>query len=157
MSRERYVWRKLSSANSEDAWPDRLSEFAERLAITTPAGKPTIRVEVFDISRKDAERLKKAFGGQSAKHTRNLPAAGGGRTKPINIRGCLSIISSESERSLVRQSMPVLIIPAGMAFGTGEHATTLNCLRFLVDFATARAGGAWTALDLGCGTGILAL
>jgi ribosomal protein L11 methyltransferase len=44
-----------------------------------------------------------------------------------------------------------------MAFGTGAHATTLNCLRFLVDFASTRTGSNWTALDLGCGSGILAL
>src|SRR5688572_16613881 len=129
MSRERYAWRKLSSAKWEEEWPERLSEFAERLAITTIAGKPTIRVEVFDISRKDAERLTKEFGGTSAKHTHDSSAGQSERTKPINVRGRLSIISDESQRALARESAPVLLIPAGMAFGTGEHATTLNCLR----------------------------
>ena len=51
---------------------------------------------------------------------------------------------------------PILIIPAAMAFGTGDHATTATCLRMLSDFSATRTGR-WEALDLGTGTGILAL
>ena len=43
-----------------------------------------------------------------------------------------------------------------MAFGTGEHATTAACLRFLRDEA-ARLTPGWTALDAGTGSGILAI
>jgi ribosomal protein L11 methyltransferase len=43
-----------------------------------------------------------------------------------------------------------------MAFGTGDHATTATCLRMLSDFAIQKTGR-WEALDLGTGTGILAL
>jgi len=156
MTGDRYVWRKLSAAKWEDVWPERLSEFAEHLAITAFAGRPTIRIEVFGVSRADGERLTKAFGGTSAKQTRHVPLTVTKR-KPINVRGRLSIILSEAERAFLRGGAPALLIPAGMAFGTGEHATTLNCLRFLVDFARSRARTAWTALDLGCGSGILAL
>jgi ribosomal protein L11 methyltransferase len=46
-----------------------------------------------------------------------------------------------------------LIIEPGMAFGTGEHATTLACLAGVARFA--RAGG--RCLDVGTGTGVLAL
>jgi ribosomal protein L11 methyltransferase len=156
MTGELYAWRRVSTARWEDVWPERLSEFSDRLAITSLAGKPRIRVEVFAISKGDANRLTKAFGGIAAKQRRDVPV-GTKQRIPINVRGRLSIVSSDSERSTVRGNAPVLVIPAGMAFGTGEHATTLNCLRFLVDFATTRAGAEWTALDLGCGSGILAL
>jgi ribosomal protein L11 methyltransferase len=48
-----------------------------------------------------------------------------------------------------------------MAFGTGHHATTATVLRLLVDFAKARnANGIsrpWTMLDLGTGSGLLAI
>ena len=47
----------------------------------------------------------------------------------------------------------VLRIDPGMAFGTGQHPTTAMCLRALEEFVTE--GGA--VLDLGCGSGILAL
>jgi ribosomal protein L11 methyltransferase len=44
-----------------------------------------------------------------------------------------------------------------MAFGTGDHATTSTCLRMLCDVASTLDGTRWEALDLGAGTGILAL
>src|SRR5436190_9370083 len=100
MTEEGYAWRKLSAAKWEDVWPERLSEFAERLAITSLAGKPTIQVEVFGITRGDADRLTKNFGGAAARQTReaNVKASKG---KPINVRGRLSIVASEAERSAV--------------------------------------------------------
>jgi ribosomal protein L11 methyltransferase len=55
--------------------------------------------------------------------------------------------------------VPVLHVPPGLAFGTGDHATTSTCLRLLADFAVARKkeGLAWSMADLGTGTGILAM
>jgi ribosomal protein L11 methyltransferase len=47
----------------------------------------------------------------------------------------------------------VLRIDPGMAFGTGQHPTTAMCLRALEEFVSDRAA----VLDLGCGSGILAL
>ncbi|NNM29631.1 MAG: methyltransferase [Akkermansiaceae bacterium] len=44
-----------------------------------------------------------------------------------------------------------------MAFGTGDHATTASCLRRLVDEARRWRGKRWRLLDLGCGSGILAI
>lgn len=48
-----------------------------------------------------------------------------------------------------------LLIDPGMAFGTGTHATTQGCLQAI----DALAGPAWPrrAIDLGCGSGILAI
>ncbi len=46
-----------------------------------------------------------------------------------------------------------LIIEPGMAFGTGEHPTTLSCLRAVV----RRADPAHKCLDVGTGSGILAI
>ena len=44
-----------------------------------------------------------------------------------------------------------VVIDPGMAFGTGQHATTHGCLQLL---ATRRQG---SVLDVGCGSGILAI
>jgi ribosomal protein L11 methyltransferase len=46
-------------------------------------------------------------------------------------------------------------IEAGMAFGTGHHETTALCLAALSDLAKARRYA--NVLDLGCGTGLLAI
>ena len=46
-------------------------------------------------------------------------------------------------------------IEAGMAFGTGHHETTALCLAALSDLAKRRA--CRNVLDLGCGTGLLAI
>ncbi len=47
-----------------------------------------------------------------------------------------------------------LQIEAAMAFGSGEHATTQGCLRAISDLS--KVGGFRNALDMGCGSGILA-
>jgi ribosomal protein L11 methyltransferase len=46
-------------------------------------------------------------------------------------------------------------IEAGMAFGTGHHETTALCLAALSDLAKRRRFA--RVLDLGCGTGLLAI
>jgi ribosomal protein L11 methyltransferase len=46
-------------------------------------------------------------------------------------------------------------IEAGLAFGTGHHETTALCLGVLSDLARRRAFA--NVLDLGCGTGLLAI
>ncbi len=55
--------------------------------------------------------------------------------------------------------VPPCVIPirieAGMAFGTGHHETTALCLAVLSDLAKQRRYN--NVLDLGCGTGLLAI
>jgi len=47
-----------------------------------------------------------------------------------------------------------LRIDAGLAFGTGTHATTRGCLELLATLDPAETGN---AVDVGCGSGILAI
>ena len=54
----------------------------------------------------------------------------------------------------------MITIYPGMAFGTGRHASTLLCLRALEEVweeDRPRADSPWQVLDVGTGTGILAL
>ena len=59
-------------------------------------------------------------------------------------------------------ALPAGVIPirieAGLAFGTGHHETTALCLRALCEIHTSRqAKHALRFLDVGCGTGVLAI
>jgi ribosomal protein L11 methyltransferase len=51
---------------------------------------------------------------------------------------------------------PITIEP-GMAFGTGTHATTRGCMEFIERVGRALRGRRLTALDVGTGSGILAI
>ena len=57
-----------------------------------------------------------------------------------------------------RDAMPAGLLPieidAGLAFGTGTHATTRGCLELLASLDPAETAN---AVDVGCGSGILAI
>lgn len=107
---------------------------------------------------KTANRLTRQFGGRSALLPKNLWS---GETqaprRPLPIRGKLKIFSDEAQWKAWEKPVPrALLIPAGMAFGTGDHSTTGTCLRILCDLANDLPMG-FEAADLGTGSGILAI
>ena len=152
------LWSKLASAKWEDAWIERLRFLGpRRLAIFMLPGSRRIRIEAYALGRSEAARLTAAFGGTVRKmKSATALLADNGEAKPLVIRDALVVVRSASA-ARAHRDRPVLIIPAAMAFGTGDHATTSTCLRMISDFATGRNGIPWEALDLGTGTGILAL
>lgn len=156
------VWRKLTSAKWADAWQERLRFLGEqRLAFDfLPSGK-SMRIEAYNLTDKEIKLLLKAFGGEekSMKASQWLVAPIE-ETPPLLIRSELVVVHSEKMLDTVRKDYPTrqhLFIPGGIAFGTGEHATTASCLRLLADFAKQHKNTPWTHLDLGTGSGILAL
>jgi ribosomal protein L11 methyltransferase len=74
--------------------------------------------------------------------------------KPFEIGGKLLIKPSWSKKR-PRKGQPVLVLDPGLSFGTGHHPTTSFCLRQLV--ARRRPGTKQSLLDIGTGSGILAL
>ena len=99
-------------------------------------------------ARKAVER---EFGGSSQTLGRDWLAKFSRveRTKPLRIGGRLTVVSETGGEGR-------LVIPAGAAFGTGEHATTAMSLRML-ERITRRLPAGWSMLDVGTGSGILAL
>lgn len=65
------------------------------------------------------------------------------------------IVHGSHDRGRVARSPNTILIDAGEAFGTAHHATTLGCL-LAIDRLT-RAEAFDTVLDLGCGSGVLAI
>jgi len=51
----------------------------------------------------------------------------------------------------------LVTIEPGMAFGTGTHATTRGCMEFIETVTRALGGTHLTAIDVGTGSGILAI
>ncbi|HEV7924099.1 MAG TPA: 50S ribosomal protein L11 methyltransferase [Verrucomicrobiae bacterium] len=74
--------------------------------------------------------------------------------QPIEIGHRLLIKPSWSRRR-ARPGQRVVILDPGLSFGTGQHATTLFCLQQLA--RCRRRGVAQAMLDVGCGSGILAI
>lgn len=129
-----YLWRRRASpawwTAHEQALRDR---FGESVAVIEQPNRKTLQIE---ITCDSPDELAK-FGGRATKLPRDWLKrfAREQKTKPIGIAN--------------RQ----LIIPAGAAFGTGEHATTAMCLTMLK--RELRAGD--NVADVGTGSGILAL
>ena len=132
----------------------------QRIAVFAGPNSKAIRIEAYHLSKKEAADLVERFGGQVRElKDRNFVAENAAPRPPLRIRGKLVIVRSEAEgqkqAGLFKQ--PALVIPAAMAFGTGDHATTAACLRMLCDRSETLPHNKWEMLDLGTGSGILAL
>ena len=60
-----------------------------------------------------------------------------------------------SPAAAANPGIKTLILDPGMAFGTGQHATTRACLEYIDALAVENADRSF--LDVGCGSGILAI
>ena len=157
-----YVWSKLSALRWEDAWQERFYGVPRISPVftTLPGGK-TVRVEVYCERQADAEKIQKEFGGSiRTLKPQNWAAPAAERLKPVIVRDRLIIAHDPAafeEQQAAHPDRIVLQVPGEMAFGTGDHATTSTCLRLMVDYAAEQKGKPWSVVDMGCGTGILAL
>lgn len=69
--------------------------------------------------------------------------------------GPFFVHGSHYDGQVPAQQMP-LVIDAATAFGSGEHPTTKGCLRAMIDMKS-RGACPWNVLDMGTGSGILAI
>ena len=74
--------------------------------------------------------------------------------KPMEIGSALLIKPSWSKRQ-PRPGQAVMVLDPGLSFGTGQHPTTAFCLEQVV--RCRRADQRQALLDIGCGSGILAI
>jgi ribosomal protein L11 methyltransferase len=131
-------------------------------AVVTETGEDGVRVEVH-VPAADESRLAGLLArylaiAPSALTTVALPdvdwsalARRHHRPRPIGER----LLVAPPWEIPVAPGREVLIIEPGMAFGTGQHATTRGCLEAIEQTLTAAPAAA--ALDVGTGSGVLAL
>ena len=161
-----HVWSKLSSAKWQDAWEERFLGLGQTNAVIQelPGGK-SIRVDVYCNREKEALAIAEQFGGRVRKvKNANWAAMAPPSRKPIIIRDRL-LVTGEADPKKIAQlasmhpARQILSIPAELAFGTGDHATTTTCLRLIADIAKShrKKNYAWSLLDAGTGTGLLAI
>ena len=160
-----YFWKKSVRPGHAEAWLERVGAVvpAERLAVVTKANGRTTRLEAYLDTAGEAADLARRFGGQTGQVAAAawLAASAIAPGKPLAFGRRLLITGQADELAGLKAAHPgrhVLCIPAAMAFGTGEHATTAMCLRFLAEASVGlNAAGDWEVLDLGSGSGVLAL
>ena len=118
--------------------------------ISKPGHDPVL--QIYSQQQLPLRRIQKLHGGRIFKLTLRP-------SSPFHLRiGHRLVVTSDSRTLPTKErSIPRLKIRAGPAFGTGEHATTHLCLRYLTRFLAQTPKKNSAVLDLGCGSGILAL
>jgi ribosomal protein L11 methyltransferase len=155
------LWRKFTEHHWVKAHENLLQARAfGQLVIVRRPGRKRLELEIVCRSRTDSSVLLKEFGGRIEALPRNwLERFARADSKAIKI-GKRLIISSVGGTLVSRlprhKGRPHIIIPASLAFGTGEHVTTAMSLRFLEQLTRCWNPG-WSLTDLGTGSGILAL
>jgi len=159
LAAHRFTWSRRTTATTAEGWFETLAHLGPmRVMLTQNAGSSSAQVQAHGLTQSEASALAAEHGGKISEATW-LTKSNPPQRAPIRVRGRFSVVSTEAEKtaSLKKDGKPVLWIPAGLAFGTGEHATTAMCLRHLADIADTLEPQTWEFLDLGTGSAILAM
>lgn len=148
--------RNVSSAH-EDAWRERLAFLGTGLVVLSRPGTKLSRLEAYGVE-KILRQLCREFGGKLERvDTVKIATKANAPRRPLRIARDLAIIDAHGTWPAAKPKPRIILrITGAMAFGTGEHATTAACLRFLRHEA-AGCDADWTMLDVGTGSGILAI
>lgn len=154
--------------NAESAGPMELvlEPFSAAVACFETPGSDTWRLEAYCTELPPYDELDQAIGNGARIAGIAKPAFTAGPLPQIDwvtenqksftpIRaGRFFVYPSHHDGRIPSGSVPICM-DAGMAFGTGEHGTTKGCL--LMIEAVLKRRHLVNALDIGCGTGILAI
>lgn len=164
------TWKLTLPCNRADA--ERLSGELPELAALDPV--PVIVASEPDAASPDRWQVDAYFDGKPSRDVLRLigslvPSARekDPRAKPLPAEDWVTLSQQGIEPLTVgrfhvrtpdyapRTDLVDLVIPAGLAFGTGQHATTSGCLG-VIDGLKRRGRVFRNILDLGTGTGLLA-
>lgn len=155
---------ELSVAQSlVDATVAVLESLVEAVTVTLPSGAGDVaRITAFGTIEPDTDAIRRAVsavaGPELAVDVTWLPtldwvAENQATFRPIRVGRFF--VRDSAYAGPVPPAAIALVIDATSAFGTGAHATTAGCLAALDRLARRPVHG--PVLDLGCGTGVLAL
>lgn len=153
MKTAQLVWTRPIPPRWADAWMERIAFVGPgRTTLVEKPGQKLARLEAYPASKAVAARLTKHFGGRLREVSATAWTKTQAPAKPLKL-GKL-ILFSEAPKPKPSADRPFLVVPAGLAFGTGQHATTAMLLR---ELAATKGLETVRALDAGTGSGILAL
>jgi ribosomal protein L11 methyltransferase len=156
-----YLWSKLSGAGWIDAWEERFAGNPNFVLEYVKGGR-SVRLQVYCATKREADAIFGQFGGTVRKVREADWNKAPEPPRPLKVRDAFLVTAETDVKRLAtlrkeHAGREVIVIPPEMAFGTGDHATTSTCMRFLVDISRERKGRKWSVADLGAGTGLLAI
>lgn len=129
-----YIQQESLSTEQAEALFQQISHFAVEMATVFSVDAPQLAWEFFE---------EEDWGKKWKEHFVPFPIVPG------------LIIAPTWEEYQAQGDEKVIVMDPGMAFGTGHHATTSLSLGFVQEVMAS--GNHKTVLDVGCGTGILAM
>lgn len=142
-----FIWRRLVRTPHLEEWLQRLEFVEDRLVVTQKPSGLRVQIDLYCKNIREANSFREKFKGTS----RTLLPKAWLSTQERDFQLCFPpyfCVTSNKKSG----SLPAIYIPAHMAFGTGEHATTAMCLKQLTQLHQPGL----TLLDVGTGSGILA-
>ena len=149
MSPITWSWQRRIAPDQQDEWIARLQAAGcATWTLTERPNRTRTLLAVYDTNREPIAALHGLFGGHilSLRQSQWLPTK---PAPPTRIGPTLEILHHRPKRNVSKNQ---LVIPHGLAFGSGEHATTFMLLRALTHEPPFER-----VLDLGTGSGVLAL
>jgi ribosomal protein L11 methyltransferase len=144
-----WSWQRWIAPAQQSGWVARLEQLGAAWTLTERPDRKRWLLAVYAPNRREVERLRSSCRGRVL----DLPPGAWLPAKsPPPLRFGKRLIVHAELPPGARPGNDALVIPHGLAFGSGEHATTGLLLRALTQRTT------WgRVLDLGTGSGVLAL
>ena len=149
MPKPTWSWQRHIAPADADAWIARLSAAGcATWTLTERPNRARALLAVYDAKREPILALHGLFGGKvfSIAQSAWLSTK---PTPPTRINAKLEILHDQPRKKAAAHQ---LVIPHGLAFGSGDHGTTFMLLR-----ALAKEPMPPRVLDLGTGSGVLAI
>ncbi len=158
-----FRWSKRVPEKEVESWENRLTIEGIPYVVEKAVGRERWQFNVYGAERRELDELRARLGGGVVRVRPEdwQPTASDAPVR-LKIRDRMVVVEETGSADLERiatefPGRDILSFPPQMAFGTGSHQTTATCLRQLVDECDSLEPGGWNLLDLGCGSGILAV